>query len=501
MTAPKQNAKKAAAKIQQAAGLEPKSVATQLVEIARRTYTLGVSTLGEPYAIPTTGPKVVHMFRGSKLSLRAELGRLYFERTGRAATQQARTDAIGILEGYAFQADPKPLAVRVARAEGALWLDLGDATGRAVRIDGEGWDVTEDVPVLFRRTKLTGELPTPERGLDIDHLWMFVRVTPEDRPLVLADQVGGLDPDIPHPVIGITGEHGSAKTSATRTLTSLADPSPVPVRKAPRDSEAWVTAASGSWRVGLDNVWTIPEWLSDSLCRASTGEGDVRRQLYTDDELHVFAFRRAVIVNGIDLGTMSPDLMNRMLAIELDRISDDDRREETELAALWPATWPYLLGALLTLASEVLAVLDDVTLTYRPRMLDFARYLAAVDKVRSTNGTERYRTMHRRAGSGALSADEWVQELIGVIASAGGTAEMTAAEIKKRVEASYRDPFARQQVRLPGSFPASPTGVTRKIKKLAPVMREQGWTVEHASERSIATWTLTLPVEQSVAKK
>src|SRR5207248_8329967 len=70
------------------------SVATQLVQIAQELYEFGVSDLGEPFALPVAGPKVVAMLRGSKTSLRALLAREYFTRTGRAATQQALADAL-----------------------------------------------------------------------------------------------------------------------------------------------------------------------------------------------------------------------------------------------------------------------------------------------------------------------------------------------------------------------------------------------------------------------
>lgn len=56
-------------------------------------------------------------------------------------------------------------------------------------------------------------------------------------------------------------------------------PSPVPLRQSPRDADSWVTAAAGSWVVALDNLSAIPPWLSDSLCRAATGDGNVKRAL------------------------------------------------------------------------------------------------------------------------------------------------------------------------------------------------------------------------------
>lgn len=47
-----------------------------------------------------------------------------------------------------------------AEAGGAVWLDLGDTAETVVKIDSTGWTVVrEGVPVLFRRTALTGVMP------------------------------------------------------------------------------------------------------------------------------------------------------------------------------------------------------------------------------------------------------------------------------------------------------------------------------------------------------
>ena len=71
--------------------------------------------------------------------------------------------------------------------------------------------------------------------------------------------------------------------------------------------------------VGLDNLSTVQDWFSDSLCRAATGEGDVRRALYTDGGLAVFAFRRVLLLNGIDVGALRGDLADRAIVVNLDR--------------------------------------------------------------------------------------------------------------------------------------------------------------------------------------
>src|SRR5262249_50352390 len=154
------------------------------------------------------------------------------------------------------------LAMRVARTDGRLWLDLGDNTGRAIRIDAAGWSIESSAPVLFRRTEVTAALPEPQRGADLDELWAWLNVDPPDPALVAAWLIAVLYPDMPHPVLNFSGEQGTGKTTAEKVLVLVLDPTPVPCRKVPRDAESWVTAAAGSWVVGLDNLSDIPAWLS-----------------------------------------------------------------------------------------------------------------------------------------------------------------------------------------------------------------------------------------------
>lgn len=126
------------------------------------------------------------------------------------------------------------------------------------------------------------------------------------------------------------------------TLGLLVDPSNAPKRKPPREIDGWVTAASGSWVVPVDNVSGVTVWWSDSLGRAVSGEGDVRRKLYTDADVSVFNFRQVIILNGIDLGAIRDDLAERLLTVELNRIDEHDRRYEEDIAQTWDEVHPRL---------------------------------------------------------------------------------------------------------------------------------------------------------------
>ena len=461
---------------------QKKSASTILVKLAMARYTFGVSTTGETYALPKSEPKIVCMLRGSKTSLRGQLAGAFFRHTGRAAPQQALADALLVVEGLAQEAEEIDLFLRVARNAGVLWLDLGDSTGRAIRITGDGWTLAEP-PVLFKRTALNGPLPEPVRGGHLDELWDHLHVPASDRPLVAAWIVSSLLHDVPHPVLAFFGEQGTAKTTNQKKLVTVIDPGPVPTRKPPRDPESWVTAAAGSWIVGLDNLSDIQPWLSDSICRAVTGDGDVRRKLYTDGEHAVFAFRRVIILNGIDLGALRGDLAERVLPIHLETITESQRLSEDEIWPKWKEAHSRILGAVLDLAVSVVRLLPLVRLESKPRMADFSRILAAVDKVMGTQGLDHYFQKQTAIATDSLTGDVFTA---GIIDRLMGEFTGTSAELLAHLTLE----------KPPKGWPSNARAVTQRLHRHAPALRKAGWKVTNDDGRNknhAVVWTLTPP--------
>jgi energy-coupling factor transporter ATP-binding protein EcfA2 len=302
--------------------------------------------------------------------------------------------------------------------------------------------------------------------------------------------VSVLVPDIPHPIVLLTGEQGTGKSAAARVLAGLLDPSPAPLRTAPRDLEQWAVGASGSWLVCLDNISRMQEWLSDALCRAATGDGMVRRRLYADSDVSVLAFRRCVLLTSIDAGALRGDLAERLLVFELERLGGR-RRTEADLDARERRERPRLLGALFDLTSQVLAVLDGIRLDQLPRMADFARVVAAVDHVLGTDGLARYLAQSGRIATDVLEGDPVAVALLELVTEAG-TVEEPAGVILDRLDARRGDG------RIPRGWPTSPQGMAGALKRLAPSMRTVGIEVDYLGQSghdNRRAWYLTAEQE------
>lgn len=467
---------------------EKPSQATVLAELALKLYDIRADDTGTVYALPKTGARIVKSLRGGSTSLRAELAKLHRKQMGKVPTQAALTDAIASLEGEAADADPVTLHLRVAESDGALYLDLGDSTGRAVQITPDGWTVVRDPKVWFRRTELTGALPEPVPGGDFDELWRLVNIDTDDRSLVQAVLLATLLPDIPHPVTFVLAEQGSGKSTAVKVLAGLLDPSPVPLRKSPKDEEAWVTAAAGSLVVAVDNVSKLPEWWSDALCRAATGDGDVRRSLYTNSDLTVFAFRRVVWLTGIDLIGIRDDLADRAVMLHLRKL--EQRRTDDEIARAWTDAHPRLLGAVCDLAVKVLAALPTVSTDDLPRMADFGRVVRAVDAVHSNgDAAARYTGMVADLAAELADADPLAETLRQVIRAPFVSG--TSAELLKELDKSWGLDRSR-----PREWPTTAKALAGRLTRIKPTLERLGWSVtkhERGGKVVALRWTLIPP--------
>ncbi|HEV2636289.1 MAG TPA: hypothetical protein VGX23_14140 [Actinocrinis sp.] len=463
------------------------SQATRLVELAHREYRTVRGTDGRTYAVLTAdgAAYTAQSLRGEN-GLRMRLAHQYYTETQSAPSAGALADALTILEGQAMDTPPEPVALRVARHDGNLILDLARPDGKCVIISPGQWHLEPVSPVLFRRTNLTSPLPDPVRNPlhgpnGLDGLRELLNVSESGFRLLVAWLITALFPDVAHPILTLTGEQGTAKSTAERLLVSLIDPSPAPLRTAPKDQDAWTVQAAASWAVMLDNISTIPPWFSDALCKAVTGDGMVKRALYTDDDVSVVSFRRAIGMNTIDAGALRGDLAERMLLVELDPIPEDERRTESEVNALFDQARPAVMGALFDLAAKVLKVLPDVRVQRLPRLADFALILAALDQAAEWDTLADFFAIAAELTETVIETDPFA-EAVRKHAQTNTTWTGTAAALLELLTPAEN---------VPKTFPRTPRAVSGHLRRVAPALRKSGTEVEFQRENTSRTIRLT----------
>lgn len=435
---------------------------------------------GDPFAAVTVGDHRETWALRSK-GFRRWLARRYYGHTGAVPGAQSLQDAIGVLEGRAIYEGPeRPVFVRLARDGETVYLDLGTDRWEAVRITAEGWVMVADPPVKFRRSRGMTALPVPIRGGQLDELRAFVNVATEADWVLLAGWlVGAFSPTGPYPVLALHGEQGSAKSTTARLLRALIDPNASPLRAEPKDVRDLMIAASNAWCLAFDNLSSLAPWLSDALCRLSTGGGFATRELHTDADEVLFDAQRPVILNGITEVASHSDLLDRVLTLELPPIPDTLRQTEAQVWGAFETARPRVLGALCEAVAVALQRRATVTLSALPRMADYAVWVTAAEPALGwSTGTflEAYHGNRAAAHDVALDASllaAEVRALLATQASWTGTAADLLALLGERANLMT----VRQK-----SWPGTPRALGGALRQLAPNLRATGIVVEFSRE-------------------
>ena len=462
-----------------------------LIAMALEQSTLFHSADGTGYSeIPVSGHKEVWPLRSTLF--REWLVHRYFARTGKGPSTNAVTEALTTIGAHAsFSGRERPVFRRVAAPENGLVIDLGRPDWNAVVITSGGWRIAPH-PVSFVRDKATLPLPDPQKGGSLEELWRFLNVTdPDHRRVLVAFMVHSFFPEGPFPILTFSAEQGSGKSTACRVLQSLIDPRKAGLRTLPREERDLAIACANGWLLGFDNVSAIPDWLSDALCRVSTGSGFATRTLYSDQEETLIEVKRPILLNGIGSLISRPDLMDRSIVIELSRLTGD-RTLENEFWELFHRRKPLLFGALCDLLSGVLrerSKTDDKT---DLRMADFVKTGNACERALGwTPGSfeESYRTLLHHLTAEIL--DDPVVSAIGILLEHGGggfsgTYKDLLSGIKSTVPEGERDPRW---------MPQNPKGLANKLKRLAPTLRQHGFRIE-TGDHSRQGWTVIISKEK-----
>lgn len=398
----------------------------------------------------------------------------FYQSEGKPPSAQALTEAVASIEARArFDGDAKTVHLRVAGHGDAIFLDLGNAAHEAVRITAGGWDIVTEPPVKFRRTRGMLALPTPERGGSLGALWRFVNIKDEDRPLFAGALVMALNPKGPYPAIVLHGSHGCAKSTAARVFKRLVDPNASDLRSEPREGRDLAIASWNGWCVALDNLSAIPGWLSDALCRLSTGAGFATRELYTDLDETIIEAQRPVIVNGIEEIVTRPDLLSRSIILYLPEIDDDRRRDEKAFWADFEAAQAATLGALLDAVSAALRNISTVRLARLPRMADFALWAVAAEPALGFRPGAFMAAYDSNVASGHELALEASPIASPVLALTDRGWEGTAKELLAALETRADDAARKNR-----EWPKSPKGVANALRRIVSNLQAKGVMVE-----------------------
>ena len=426
---------------------------------------------------------------------------LGYKEVGKVFSEDAVKQVISVLLAKAKFDNPIPITLssRVAKDaddSGCIWYDLSNPAWQAVKIMPNGWEIVNNPPILFNRYRHQLAQISPLHGKNnannsdnLRKILHHINIKGQET-LFLCWLVSCFIPDIPHPMPIIYGEKGAAKSTACSLLKSLIDPSALETLMLQSDTRTLAVNLQQHWFLPFDNVSYISEDTSDTLCRAITGGGIQQRKLFTNAEDYIFTFNRCLAINGINNVATRPDLLDRSILIELERIPDTNRRELAEIMASFRADKPAILAGIFDVLSKAMAIYPAVTIEELPRMADFTRWGYAIGEALGGLGQQflvEYEANRKSQNSEAINADPVATLVIALMSNCiiwEGKVSELQAELSEMAYNHGINPKVK-------GFPSQPNHLSRRLRGMKSNLEAVGITYDNNGHSRNGT-TITL---------
>ena len=308
------------------------------------------------------------------------------EITGKFPSKESVNTAISYYSEKARrEGEPLELFNRVGERDGLFYYDL--LNGRAVRIAPGSWQ-TVQAPVMFRRMNHQQAQPDPQPGGDPWRFFDFCRLPKELHLLAMVTICTCFIPRISHPAIHVTGSQGAGKSFASRLLKQLVDPSAVMLSTMPRKIEDMLLLIWRYYVPIFDNVSGFNAEIGDVFCSIISGGVIEKRTLHTDSDTTIMKASGVIVFSSITSLHDRPDLHERTIKLELERIPKEERRTERRLWGEFEAALPGILGGVFDLVAKAMHIFPNVELQALPRMADYATWGYAVAEAMGGRGAE-----------------------------------------------------------------------------------------------------------------
>lgn len=418
--------------------------------------------------VPHTVPLDSSFFAGHIYALIQE------KEPGAYYTQKTLLEVKDYLRGAAFApgTPTHETKIRIGEAGGKLYLDPAWESRDLIEFGGGTWNIVKRSPshpkFIVNKSTLPLVEPSTEGGDLVELLKPFIPTTEKDLLLMVGWIIGCYKHGGPYPILMLTGEQGSAKSTITRLLRKLVDPHALDIREPTTDDRDFAAAIRGTYILAYDNLSYISPKLSDSLCRIATGVPLAARTLYTNYEESSFQAQRPIILNGIPDVAEREDFVSRVISIQLPTIPPERRRDDDSFWSDFNRLLPRMIKATWDMVAKAHRDYSSTVVPSKTRMTAFLQWaMASMPPEQATIFNEHYVKMTGEANSQLVEHDLVVQGIIQMM------------QEKRRFEGSVYDLLHSLTVHLPQGFdpilvPKKPRGLAERIKRAAPALREIG---------------------------
>ena len=328
-----------------------------------------------------------------------------FEAIGSAPSKESVGTVIELLTARARRDGEKiELFNRMGEHEGKFYYDLND--GKAVEIRDDGWKIVDEPTMFLKFKHQLPQLHPDSDESDIGRIFEFVRIKEEQQLLFLVILITSFVPRISHPAVHITGTQGSGKSFGASLIKKLIDPSSVLLSLMPRRPDDLDLLLVRHKNLIIDNLSSLSFDTCDRLCAVISGGAMERRTLHTDLETTILKGNPVIFYTSIGSIHSRPDLTERTVVIELQRIPDKERMDEPELLKRFNCAVPAILSGIFDTLAYAMRRIPFCSVEKLPRMAEFAKWGVVIAECLGYDGNQ---FLADYAGNTSIQATELIE--------------------------------------------------------------------------------------------
>ena len=484
--------------------LEEKSQINKLLNIIEE-LDFFLDELEEPnIVIPIDGHKELWHYESHKVE--QYLYQEYLKRHNTVPNTDSMSTILKIIATKAnMDGNKRKLYRRIGKdKKGDFYYDLCDEKWSAVKIEPNNIELVGQQPLIFTRNKNMKEQvkpvfdlksPTESLGKILKH------VTLEGSGNQLLYQVylvTNLIPDISKPVLVVHGQKGSAKSTFLRITKHFVDPARMDLQTMPNSKKDMIISLQNNYFTCYDNLSSLSKTKSDLLCIAATGGAFSTRTLYTTKDETIMSFKRPVAIDGINLVTTEPDLIDRSIIFELERIEEGKYIEDSKIWSDYQSELPEIIGGAMLILSKAMKIYPEVEPEKLGRMAEFSKWGYAIAEAMGVGGDVFLKAYFANQDGSNLEVVESHPLAAAMVKLMEGKEKIqdTVAEVlNKLIRVARKNSISIDADQWPGSASA----LSRRLKEVKSNLEDTG--IYYEKKKRSRAKILTITNENAKTKK
>lgn len=258
--------------------------------------------------------------------------------------------------------------------------DLQNSNRETVKITSTGWTISPQQTKFIRgSTNLPQKTPVCTVRSPLELLAPFVNLSGDSYRLFVVWIIQAFTTGSHHALL-IFAERGSGKSTLSKLIKKIVDPHSFSVTDLSKKKDDLFTLLSNSSLCCFDSVSKISPEISDIFCAATTNTAVAKRALYTNNDLNILNLHNTIVINGIGIVPEKEDLAERMLFLNLKKLTSSNLKPEAEVWQEFEDLLPEILGAIFNTLSMAMTEIKKIEATDLPRMADSFIEMLAIAK-------------------------------------------------------------------------------------------------------------------------